>query len=279
MSKKRDENVSLTRIRNRFLKVALADRSNIKRDVCKIHTEDGKEITLDPESFDELITTSPDGVSLNGVTAIQLSVLPKGGVYRNEYIRQDVVKPITSTKRVMENGTVVRCFDKSMNEALDAMTRRVVAYLENAGTVIATSSLRQRQHGEQIQKISVEYVVDSGDRIWLKSFPEVLLVERSSDSKDLREQGERDQALLSSSSSSSSSRTTKSASMPDLHSIKHTYRPKDLSPEVKMQESFKLAEQHEIHRGSTVCVLSTQPSFNLRIRQCSYQQPKQKRSS
>ena len=58
ISKKRDENVNLQRIRNRFCKVALNDPKNIKRDVCVVETSNRKRAVLDVESLSEYVSFS-----------------------------------------------------------------------------------------------------------------------------------------------------------------------------------------------------------------------------
>ena len=73
------ENVSLTRVYNRFCKVALGNRDNVLQSVCTLHTLDGKQVILDKQSFDEVVLNSPDDRTLSGVSAIQLYVKPKGG--------------------------------------------------------------------------------------------------------------------------------------------------------------------------------------------------------
>ena len=116
----------------------------------------------------------------------------------------------------MENGTVVRSVNKAMNEELDAITRKVVSFLETTGTVVASSSLRQNA-GEKIQKIVVDYILDHHDRFWLQGFNDVRLVENVGFvPKGKHMSSSKAAAAAAAAAATGDGQISKSASMPEL---------------------------------------------------------------
>eukprot|EP00948_MAST-09A_sp_MAST-9A-sp1_P000928 g928.t1 len=163
ISKKRDENVNLQRIRNRFVKVALNDPKNARRNVCVVETVSGKSAVLDVESLSELVASSADGVWLEDIRSLRLYVHSKK-LYRNEITMKanKIDPPLMKTRIIMENGSHVNSSVKSTNEKLNEITKKVIHYLEeNTGT--------------NIKRIALDYTIDANDRIWLVDVERVEL--------------------------------------------------------------------------------------------------------
>ena len=95
VSKKKDHNLTLRRVRDRFLRLSDAvqpdtievdDKGNhIQPKVAIVYTTDGSKMELDKESFEELLTTSSDGRSLHGVAALQASMPPRKMTHQTRF--------------------------------------------------------------------------------------------------------------------------------------------------------------------------------------------------
>eukprot|EP00943_MAST-04B_sp_MAST-4B-sp1_P009182 g9182.t1 len=180
VSKKKDHNLTLRSVRDRFLRLSDAvqpenievdkNGNHIQPKVAVVYTTDGSKMELDKESFEELLTTSSDGRSLHGVAALQASMPPRKGdgpsTFRTDYryLEGAPGKPVNlSTKGFVQsdknNGKVNLVQSKSavVNEELEKTLVDTVKFIEETGRV-------------RVKQLAGNFIADKNGMLWLAGF-------------------------------------------------------------------------------------------------------------
>ena len=193
VSKKKDHNLTLRRVRDRFLRLSDAvqpdtievdDKGNhIQPKVAIVYTTDGSKMELDKESFEELLTTSSDGRSLHGVAALQASMPPRKNdapnSFRSEYRYMEGApgKPVNvSTKGFIKSDrkggkeNLVPSESANVNQELEKTLVDTVKFIEETGQV-------------RVKQLAGNFIADKNGMLWLAGFHR-LAIEPRKDSPD-----------------------------------------------------------------------------------------------
>ena len=193
VSKKKDHNLTLRSVRDRFLRLSDAVQpENIEVDkngnhvppkVAVVYTTDGSKMELDKESFEELLTTSSDGRSLHGVAALQASMPSRKSdspsKFRTEYryLEGAPGKPVNlSTKGFVKSDrksgkeNLIPSDSTVVNEELEKTLVDTVKFIEETGRV-------------RVKQLAGNFVADKNGMLWLAGFHR-LSIEPRKDSPD-----------------------------------------------------------------------------------------------
>jgi hypothetical protein len=160
VAKKKEANITYTKIKERFCRFALANPNNTEKSVCMQLTADGQQNILDQQDFAALISKAEAG-GLRNTAALQCYLRPKGGegfTYRNEYILE-AGRATTQTKRIKIGGSRAQGLTESaLTVSLDTHTSNIINYI-------------QQYRQTKVMKAVVDYVVDDNNEVWLSHVP------------------------------------------------------------------------------------------------------------
>ena len=193
VSKKKDSNLMLRSVRDRFIRLAdvlgkerTSDSKNGgENKVAVVYTTDGSRMELDRESFEELLTTSSDGKSLHGVAALQ-ACLPRNArsssssnVFQAEY-RSDTAPgtvPKVTTKTVVVDAapggnrrSLVVSESRNVNKELESTLFNTVKFIEGSARV-------------RIKNLTGNFIADKNGMLWLSNFHQIALEPTKHDSE------------------------------------------------------------------------------------------------
>jgi chromosome segregation ATPase len=179
VSKKKEQNLTLNSIRDRFVRLAdvlsndeknSADKQKSHK-VAVVYTTDGSRMELDRESFEELLTTSSDGKALHGVAALQACMPTKMGSkiskFQSEY-RFDGA-PGSGAKIVTKGfvkGKSVASESQDVNTELEGALGNAVKFIEETGHV-------------KVKQLTGNFVADGNGMLWLSDFHNMSLEPRA----------------------------------------------------------------------------------------------------
>lgn len=163
-----------SRIKDRFIRLSVSNPNNPQQRIANIRLTDGTIRSLGMEAFKDMMTKFP--VTGPGIECMQCHVQGKGAagtVYRNSYrVVNDKGLVVTGTRSFTtltveqaespvsiwseRDVKVEKSNASSVNNALDAVTRSVVSFLETG-----------REQPTRILELHCDYVVDAAGRIWL----------------------------------------------------------------------------------------------------------------
>jgi hypothetical protein len=160
VAKKKEANITFSKIKERFCRFALANPNNKEQSVCVQLTADGQQRVLHKDEFEDLILKAEKG-GVKNTAALQCYLRPKGGegyTYRNEYI-VEAGRATTQTKRTKVGGSRAQGLTESaLTASLDAHTNNIIQYIQ---------TYRQTK----VMKAVVDYVVDDNNEVWLSHVP------------------------------------------------------------------------------------------------------------
>ena len=137
--------------------------------VAIAHISNGNQIYLHQNDMEELVK-SPSTGKFGDIVALQLYIHPKDNSHNKngtvgKYINSCEVlgdgRLIRKTRAFKSNGDQIVSQEALINQQLDSVTNSLIEYLQDAKKF-------------KIKKISVEYVTDVTDLIWLSIIPELI---------------------------------------------------------------------------------------------------------
>ena len=166
VAKKKSANISLSKIRERFLRLATTtsvDGSvSMESKVATVFMSDGTSTPLTRDAFEELISSSRDGMMLHGVAGLQAHMSRQGRnapVFRTLYDGSRGVASVVQIPGDMPN--MQSAVPDQLNAAAEAELPEVVAgiahFIEGRG----------KKH---VQHLSADFVADDAGLLWLNQF-------------------------------------------------------------------------------------------------------------
>ena len=170
VSKKKDENVTFGKIKERYSRFALANPNNVQRHVCWLISPKGGRTVLDASQFDAKLATAADS-GLKDAVAMQCYLQPQGGgssFYRHESTRDASSGKLSSSVALVDIGTGRHVRDSS-KAPVDAT---LAAKIAKIGAQIR--SYLEQSRGGRLTQLAADFIVDDNGDAWLANLPVVL---------------------------------------------------------------------------------------------------------
>lgn len=163
IARKKDENLKLKAIRERFIRIALGNPRNQARHVAWVFSKNGSRKLLDRDDFERCLSTISSG-NFRTITGLQCYVVPKGG--EQGFIRASFeLDPRKGhdkchVARVLDQGEAEEISTRLKGE-VEGLVRRIVKYIDKNSHV-------------QTLKLSADFVIDDQHHIWLLQIPQAV---------------------------------------------------------------------------------------------------------